>query len=98
MQAPHPYQVVCGCVDKSTLQTKIERQCAEWSGRQGLELELGKSWPPPAPGVALALGYTSVFGRPVNFQLKAIHGTGSTRGHPTGFQVTQNSGRALFPM
>ena len=47
-QASHPHQVECGCVDKSTLQTKIERQCAEWSGRQGLELELGKSWPPPA--------------------------------------------------
>ena len=35
-------------------------------------------------GVAPALGYTSVFGRPVNFQLKAIRGPtsiGLTRGH-----------------
>jgi hypothetical protein len=87
-QASHPYQLVCG--DKSTLQTKIEKECAQWSGP-------GKSWPPPGPGVAPALGYTSVFGRPVNFQVKAIHGlsgSGSTRGRPSGFQVTQNSGGA----
>ena len=66
---------------------------AEWSG-----CLLGKSWPPPA------LGYTtSVFGRPVNFQLTAIHGFNSLttvcsgscsrRGYPIGFWVALNSGR-----